>query len=239
MINSSVKQTIPNRQVSTAKINKETALKAGDRVYLYGDPRFRGTLIDPLEKTDSRRWAVQLDSGVYDAVRVEDISVVTLICEETSEIPFSDNRPKISQQLREEIIALQEENELLSKKLKEAKHIIRRAKDISPIMRVSLKRVMRLAQRVCMDVQRTVGGWILRMGDKARKFRRLADIWDILSQDDWLLGEVFPSDRLIPINQIQPPLPFEKIYIPNRKNRPLMRPRNSFVAQNWFTPMLN
>lgn len=34
-----------------------------------------------------------------------------------------------------------------------------------------------------MNVQRTVGGWILRMGDKARKFRRLADIWDLISQD--------------------------------------------------------
>lgn len=58
-----------------------------------------------------------------------------------------------------------------------------------------------------MDVQRTVGGWILRMGKAARKFRRLADIWDLISQDDWYLSDVLPDDKLIPIDQIQPAPP--------------------------------
>ena len=83
--------------------------------------------------------------------------------------------------------------------------MIRRAKDVSPVMRLSLKRILRLAHHACMDVQRTVGGWILRMGDKARKFRRLWDIWDVLSQDEFVLSEIFPEEKLIDVNLIQPP----------------------------------
>ena len=80
----------------------------------------------------------------------------------------------------------------------------RRAKDISPVMRLSLKRVKRLANHACMDVQRIVGGWILKMGNSGRKFRRLADIWDLISQDNWYLSDVLPEDKLIPISQIKP-----------------------------------
>ncbi|MGD1917590.1 MAG: hypothetical protein ACFCAD_01150 [Pleurocapsa sp.] len=94
------------------------------------------------------------------------------------EIPFSDSTKSISE-LEKEIVALkqrkaslesenrsmrqrhnelEQENELLKKDLDIAKQVIRRAKDISPVMRLSLKRVLRLAHHACMDVQRTVGG---------------------------------------------------------------------------------
>ena len=65
----------------------------------------------------------------------------------------------------------------------------------------------------------TVGGWILKLGDKARKFKRLADIWDIFSQDEWYLEDVFPKDKLIAIDLIQPPKP-RKLPIHFRPQQP-------------------
>ncbi len=47
----------------------------------------------------------------------------------------------IQQQYQE----LERENQRLKEELKEAKNTIRRAKDISPLIRISLKRVLRLA----------------------------------------------------------------------------------------------
>ena len=75
-----------------------------------------------------------------------------------------------------------------------------------------------------MDVQRTVGGWILKLGDKARKFRRLADIWYILSQDNWYLSDIFPPEKLIAIDLIQPPKLRKPRILPDKTTRPLMRP---------------
>ncbi len=89
-------------------------------------------------------------------------------------------------------------------------------------MRLSLKRVLRLAHHACMDLERTVGGWILKMGDKARKFRRLADIWDLLSQDEFILSEIFPPEKLIAVDLIQPPKRRKRPKPPEKKTRPLM-----------------
>jgi hypothetical protein len=209
-LDSSVNQKSSNRQAS------QQILKPEQKVYLYGDTRFTGTLIRPLERTYPPRWTIELDRGGYDSATVNNITPLEPYpIESTSEIPFSDDEPSNHRNLEQEIIALkkenarlQRENERLTEELAEAKQIIRRAKDISPVIRLSVKRVMRLAHHACMDVHRTVGGWILEMGDKARKFRRLADIWDILSPDDWCLSEdIFPEDKLIPIEQIQPPKP--------------------------------
>ena len=62
------------------------------------------------------------------------------------------------------------------------------------------------------------------MGDKARKFRRLADIWAILSQDNWFIGDIFPPDELIPINQIKPPCPRKRPTPPDKQTMPLVNP---------------
>ena len=121
---------------------------------------------------------------------------------------------------------LEQENIILKKDLDIAKQIIRRAKDITPLMRISLKRVLRLAHDACMDVQRTVGGWILKMGDKARKFRRLADIWDLLSVDEFILSEIFPPEKLVAIDLIQPPKRRKKPESLEKKTFPLMRPED-------------
>ena len=98
-------------------------------------------------------------------------------------------------------------------------------------MRLSLRRVMRLAHQACMDVQRTVGGWILRMGNTARKFRRLADIWDLISQDEFYLSDIFPEDQLIDVELIVParmpkrPTPPDKTTFPLRRPEDIMRQR--------------
>ena len=75
-----------------------------------------------------------------------------------------------------------------------------------------------------MDVKRTVKGWILKMGDKARRFKRLADIWDILSQDNWYLNEIFAPDKLVAPDLILPPRPRKKPNPPDKKTYPLIRP---------------
>ena len=59
----------------------------------------------------------------------------------------------------------------------------------------------------------------------ARKFRRLWQVWNIVSQDEFILSEIFPPEKLIDINLIQPPKrrkprSFEK------KTFPLMRPED-------------
>ena len=133
------------------------------------------------------------------------------------------------ERLKREIIALktenarlQQENEMVKKDLDIAKQVIRRAKDVTPLMRISLKRVLRLAHDACMDIQRSGRGWILKMGSKARRFRRLADIWDILSQDEWYLSEIFPEDKLIALDMILPPRPRKKSAPPEKKTYPLI-----------------
>jgi hypothetical protein len=130
---------------------RQAPYQEGDLVYLYGDPEYTGRLIRPIERTYPPKWTVQLDRGGYEAVNSTQISLIkseiSNQVEQNYPIPFSDE-PEVStsqleSQLQKEIIALRKENEILSKDLEQAKQIIRRAKDVSPIMRLSLRRVMR------------------------------------------------------------------------------------------------
>ena len=252
--------------------NKQTSLKSGQKVYLYNDPEYRGTLMRPVEKTYPPKWTVALERGGKDAANVEQIKPIESPHSNSpeTEIPFSDevypqesaNIPtpsqteatqKLEQQIRKlqntirhleaenQIIRQQEreleqENQRLKDELTEAKNTIRRAKDISPMMRISLKRVLRLAHNACMDVQRTVGGWILKMGEKARKFRRLADIWEILSQEDWYLGDIFAPDRLIPLDKIKPPRPRTQPTPPEKECVPFFTPSEVIRRRNMGLP---
>ena len=201
--------------------NQKTSLESGDKVYLHGDRSYTGTLIHPVDRTYPPRWTVKLDRGSYEAVSLDRISSIESNSgdrvEPEAEIPFGDENNLAIEELKREIIALKtenvrlkQENEMVKKDLDIAKEVIRRAKDITPLMRISLKRVLRLAHDACMDVQRTVGGWILKMGKYARRFRRLADIWDILSQDEWYLSDIFPKDKLVALDLILPPRPRKK-----------------------------
>jgi hypothetical protein len=195
-------------------------LQPGDRVYLYSDPTNMGVLIRPLERTYPPRWTVELDNGNYEAVNVSNFSLIKSIPEEISK--RDDRSSSFIKQLQQEIIALREENQRLKEELLQAKQTIHRAKDISPIIRPSLKRVLQLAHNACMDVKRIVGGWILFMGHKARKFRTLADIWDILCQDNWYLDEIFPLDKLISIDRTLPLRPSKKSISCDRETMPFI-----------------
>lgn len=220
---------------SDKQLQDGTILKIGQEVYLYGDTNYTGTLIRRV-RTYPAKWTVELDRGGYEAVNVAHISLIESRSDNylnsDLNVPFGD-APESIAQLQREIIALKrenaelkQENELIKKDLDIAKQIIRRARDISPLIRISLKRVLRLAHQACMEVQRTVGGWILKMGSKARKFRRLADIWDLLSQDEFLLSEIFPKDKLVAVELILPPRRRKKPSPPDKKTFPLMRPED-------------
>jgi len=214
--------------------DRQSLLSQGDLVYLYGDRNYTGILIRPVERTYPQKWTVQLEQGGYEAVNVEHISSTeSQASNHQLDLPFGDDPEASSAQLQREIAALkrqnfllQEENRSIKRDLDHAKQILRRAKDVSPIVRLSLKRILRLAHDACMDVQRSVGGWILRMGSKARKFRCLAHIWDVLSQDDFKLGEIFPEDKLIAIESILPPRPRTRPAPPDKRTFPLMRPED-------------
>lgn len=221
----------PQQETDRGQLYRE-----GDLVYLYGDRAYTGKLIRPIERTYPIRWTVRLDRGGYEAVDLNCVSIIKSDEEERvepdSEISFSDESDSEIEKLKKEIVALkthnarlQQENEMVRKDLDIAKQIIRRAKNITPLARISLKRVLRLAHDACMDVQRTVGGWILRMGDKARKFRRLADIWDLLSVDEFILSEIFPKDKLVAIDLIRPPKR-RKTELPEKKTFPLIHPED-------------
>ncbi|MEC4896277.1 MAG: hypothetical protein SAL07_25260 [Oscillatoria sp. PMC 1051.18] len=230
-LKSSVAQTTPNKQQSHKTV---TNLFCGQRVYLYDNPSDTGTLIHPVEGTTPPRWTVKLDNGNYEAVNIDHITPITTTPETT------DNQPQLQidiSELQQQIIALkqenqrlEQENQQLKEELQKTKQTLRRAKDLTPIIRPSLKRVLRLAKDACMEVKRTVKGWILKMGDKARFFRRLSDIWEILSQDNWYLSDIFPPHKLIPINKIQPPLPRKKPTPPEKQTIPLVPPS---IVQLW------
>ncbi|MGD1917591.1 MAG: hypothetical protein ACFCAD_01155 [Pleurocapsa sp.] len=64
------------------------------------------------------------------------------------------------------------------------------------------------------------------MGDKARKFRRLADIWDLISVDEFVLSEIFPPEKLVDVNLIQPPKRKERATPPDKTTRPIMHPED-------------
>ncbi len=42
---------------------KQFSLTRGDRVYLYKDPEYTGTLMRPVERTYPPKWTVELDRG--------------------------------------------------------------------------------------------------------------------------------------------------------------------------------
>jgi hypothetical protein len=91
-----------------------------------------------------------------------------------------------------EIARLRTQNEELLSRVRSQSEQIRQAKDISPVEKPSLKRVLALAQAACLDIlKNTEGNWILRMGRLRRSFKKLRDIWDLLISDDWYLMDLF------------------------------------------------
>lgn len=74
-------------------------------------------------------------------------------------------------------------------------------------------------------------------GDKARRFRRLADIWYILSQDEWYLSDIFAEDKLIAVDLILParlpkrPMPAQKTTFPLINPEDVLRRRSMSLVK--------
>jgi hypothetical protein len=83
--------------------------------------------------------------------------------------------------------------ETLQKEVAALRRIIARAKDATPVSRPSLKRVAALAATACMSIRKISGGWLLSMGNLCRSFRKLTEIWELLTQEEWLLSDIFPQ----------------------------------------------
>lgn len=123
-------------------------------------------------------------------------------------------------QMKRQIAEHQEEIARLNKALKQAK-------DANPVQRPSIKRVMRLVADACMEVQRVAGGWLLKFGKLTRRFRKLREIWEIFTTDNWHLSDVFPPAKEEAPPQARPRLPFRA---------PVLAARNSAEARRGSTP---
>jgi hypothetical protein len=109
-----------------------------------------------------------------------------------------------------QIKKLRQANEELQKYLREKDDTIRQAKDITPVSRVSLKRVLTLARAACLDVVKipkdSGGGWLINMGSALqRKFKSLRQIWELLNVEDWNLSDLF--DGVSQPNSFTKPVP--------------------------------
>lgn len=73
-----------------------------------------------------------------------------------------------------------------------------RAKNPEPVQKPSLDRVNRLARNACMEVSRWKhGGFVLRFGSRSRWFKRLKELWELFTSDNWYLSEIF-AKKVIP-----------------------------------------
>jgi hypothetical protein len=188
----------------------ETPIKfhSGDRISLHGDPKWMGTLVNQIANSHPARWTVRFDSGQYEAICETSLSLIS----QTEDLPFSEadftsklNSDSETRELRQKLAELERQNSELQNQLKEANQKIRRAKDISPAIRPSLQRVMRLAHQAGLEIVRSAKGWLLKMGKLARQFRRLADIWELLCQEDWYLSEIFAPEFLVSADVVSVP----------------------------------
>lgn len=91
----------------------------------------------------------------------------------------------------EELDRLREQVAQLEAQVASLRQQLIRAKDPSPFERLSFKRVRALAENACMKLQRVGKRWVLSMGSLRREFARLSYIWELLSQDDWFLSDIF------------------------------------------------
>jgi hypothetical protein len=126
--------------------------------------------------------------------------------------------------LKARVEELEAQSTDLKEALSEAATALKRAKDPRPVERPTLWRVFQLARSALMQVKRIKGGWLLSMGQKLqRRFIRLRDIWELLSQENWYLGDIFPeanSDNYV-----------EGRYVPPPKNpRPKLPQRHGSIA---------
>jgi len=101
---------------------------------------------------------------------------------------------------KDKIIAEKDlEIEYRKQREKKQAEIIARAKNISPISRVSLSRVKHLCEAACLDVEKVEGGYQMSFGFTLKRFfKKLSHIFDILILDNWYLSDIFKPDFFAP-----------------------------------------
>jgi len=83
-------------------------------------------------------------------------------------------------------------NQKLLELARSQSEVIGKAKDISPLEKPSLCRVLKLASPLAwMSPFAVTVRWILSMGTMKRGFKKLRHIWELLIVEDWLLTELF------------------------------------------------
>lgn len=102
--------------------------------------------------------------------------------------------------LSKKIDSMESQNEELRSEIRDLRETINRAKNISPWARPNFNNVRHLAKKACLDIVKAPGGWVVKMASRiGKKFKRLRDIWLILTQEEWHLhDDFFPHSESIP-----------------------------------------
>lgn len=143
----------------------------------------------------------------------------------SSEKGFDKKAAEI-EKLKAQLRRREEENIGLSKKIdsqasqiedltsenRDLRETINRAKNISPWARPNRYNVQSLAKKAHIDIVKVSSGWVVKMAERiGKKFKRLRDIWLILTREEWYLhDDFFPhpeSVATVPTTPIAPTTP--------------------------------
>jgi hypothetical protein len=189
-----------------------------------GDPQCRQNWIDAVSSANvhplglqylCRRYQNTPEDSPVEKVQYQEEPIVQEV-EKSLDVDRVQEQIDFSyQEALAEIRRLRTENEELWARVRSQSEKIRQAKDISPVEKPSLKRVLALAQVACLDVFKGAeGGWVLSMAHLKRSFKKLRDIWDLLIADDWHLMDLFspplqaPKPLFAPIYSKYNSIPF-------------------------------
>ena len=112
---------------------------------------------------------------------------------------LNEAKDKVIAEKDAQIERAEQEIEYRKQREKKQAEIIARAKNISPISRVSLPRVKRLCESACLDVEKVEGGYQMSFGFTLKRFfKKLSHIFDILILDNWYLSDIFKPDFFAP-----------------------------------------
>ena len=94
--------------------------------------------------------------------------------------------------LAKKLDSLEEENKEIRDECRSLKETLNRAKDIRPWARPNERNVKQMARAALLEVVKAPGGWVVKMGNSiGKKFKRLRDIWLILTREEWNLHDEF------------------------------------------------
>ena len=161
---------------------------------------------------------------------------------ESMQIAFKKAEQKhimTSNELKSEIEKIKSENAQLAKDAANVKTALRRAKNPEPVERPSVKRMLSIVSGAFMSLRQLFEGskldkdgkslvpkscgWELSMGNSKRRFKSLREIWELLTQEDWFLTDIFPPVSA-PQKTRLPRLPFRHPVLVPRFPHPQLQP---------------